>query len=173
MSRARGAAPERADSWLEGADSRLERADSSVHERNMGQLPRPAPFEMRTRTRVADTHQKRPPCTVEGFVLPAQSGTSRPHEISACAKLRWAGRRTQAASTALTSSIHSTSITRPQPSPKPQSPKPHSTNCRGNLCRLLTLENSLSWRRPEMRAVDTPAQVSLNESNNQIFRLDV
>ena len=62
---------------------------------------------------------------------PLESGTSKPHEISACAKLRWAGRRTQAASTALTSSIHSTSITHPQPGPKPQSPKPHSTNPRG------------------------------------------
>ena len=66
MSRAR-AAFKRADSRLEGADSRLERAYSNVRERNMGQLPRPAPFEMRTRTRVAGTHQKRPPCTVEGF----------------------------------------------------------------------------------------------------------
>ena len=66
MSRARGAA-------LKRADSRLESADSSVRERNMGPLPRLAPFEMRARTRVAGTHQKRPPCTpVESFVLPAR-----------------------------------------------------------------------------------------------------
>ena len=58
---------------------------------------------------------------------PLENETSKPHKISACAKLRWVGRTTQAASTALTSDIHSTSISHPQPSPKPQPTRAHIT----------------------------------------------
>ena len=37
------------------------------------QSSRRCPFEMRTRTRVADTHQKGLPCTVEDFVCSLES----------------------------------------------------------------------------------------------------
>ena len=64
-SRARGAAVER-------ADSRLERADQVCTEQHMS-TPAARPLrDEDANASLVDTHQKRPPCTVEGFVLPAR-----------------------------------------------------------------------------------------------------
>jgi hypothetical protein len=63
-------------------------------------------------------------CTEKG-ACSRESGTSKPHGMSACSKLRQG--RTQHAGSQDRSHIHSTSIIHPQASLTPQSHKPHST----------------------------------------------
>jgi hypothetical protein len=61
-------------------------------------------------------------CTEKGF-CPLESGTSKPHGVSACAKHRYG--RAQHAGSQHRSHIHTTSITHPQTGPQAQSPRPH------------------------------------------------
>jgi hypothetical protein len=87
---------------------------------------------------------------------PLENCTSKPHEISACAKLRWAGRSTQA---------HPASIPRRSRIPEPaQTPIAQTTQHNPPKASMATRP------RPAHRPTETPAQARTRKPNPTLAR---
>ena len=129
--------------------------------RKMGQLPRPAPLEMRVSTRVAGTHQKRPPCTVEGFVLPARE---RDFQTSRNIRLRETpmGRAHHAGSQHRSHIRHPFHVDLASPT-KPQTPTDQSTHHYPPKAGMAT--------RP--RPTEAPAQAHTRRPNPALARVQL